>query len=360
MTDSSPPILVCPTAFKGTLSAAEAARAMAAGVRRAVPEAPVEVVPLSDGGPGLLAAIRRVEGGRPTKWKVRGPLSEPVVGRCLFTSGGDAIIESADACGLHLMAGTDAALRGHTLGVGDLVARAVAAGARRVVVGLGGSGTTDGGTGLGRVFGYRFLDAGGRELAPGGGSLRRLASIGPGIRPPGRFLALADVRHRLTGPEGAARTFGPQKGASPRDVEILAEGHERLEDRLRADLGVDVREVAGAGAAGGLGAGCVAFLGARIVAGSSWVLNALGFEERLARARLVVTGEGRYDATSRGGKIVGEVLARTAAAGVPAVLVCGAVVGDPGAARVAHGRGETLDATGLAERVAEAVTSMTV
>lgn len=173
MSDASPPILVCPTAFKGTLSAAEAARGMAEGIRRARPGARVQLLPLSDGGPGLLDAVRLVAGGRLATWKVRGPLAEPVLGRCLFTASGDAYVESADACGLHLTGESGSPLEAHTMGVGDLVARALAAEARRVVVGLGGSGTTDGGTGLARVFGYRFLDAGGNELAPGGGTLWR-------------------------------------------------------------------------------------------------------------------------------------------------------------------------------------------
>lgn len=351
-------VLVCPTAFKGTLSATGAADAMARGIRRALPGATARILPLSDGGPGLLEAIAGARGGRFVEWTVRGPLSDPVRARALLLEGSggrEAVVESAEACGLPLMRGRHAPLRAHTMGVGDLVLRSLEAGARTVRIGLGGSASTDGGTGLGRVFGYRFLDGAGNPLPPGGGALTRLARIERGSPPEGVFVALADVRHRLTGLRGAARTFGPQKGATADEVERLVEGLERLERRLGEDLGVDAGRRPGSGAAGGLGAGCAAFLGAEIREGSRWVLEAVGFRRALRRADLLVTGEGRWDASSLTGKIVGEVLDAARAASVPALLACGAVEGDPPAGAWVDGGGRELGAEDLAERVAAGV-----
>ena len=357
-------VLVCPTAFKGTLSAAEATAAMAAGVGRALPEAELVELPLSDGGPGLLDALRTGEAGGAEEADgmeevvVTGPLGEPVTARILWTSGaaageaGCAVLESADACGLHLVPeGGEEPLRAHTRGVGELIQAAVARGAGGIVVGLGGSATSDGGTGMARVFGYRFLDDEGRELPPGGGELRRLAAIAEGVRPPVRVTALADVESPLNGLAGAARRFGPQKGATAEQVDRLVEGLERLGARLAEDLGAgEVADRPGSGAAGGLGAGLAAFLGAGIEPGAEWVLDRVGFAEALAAADLVVTGEGTFDASSEAGKVVGTVLERAREAGVPALLLCGALEGEaPGGVRAADGGGERLDADGLAD-----------
>lgn len=371
--------LVCPTAFKESLGAAEAARAMARGVRGARPGWTTEEIPLSDGGPGLLdalaaAAARAPTGGGPDSGvrietvRVQGPLGEPAGARILWLGPREAVIESADACGLHLLGERRAPLRAHTRGVGELVAGALAGGARAVRLGLGGSASTDGGTGMARAFGWRFLDADGDDLPPGGGPLTRLARIEPGERPaaPGpdapRITALADVRTPLLGMRGAARTFGPQKGADREEVERLVEGLERLAVRIREDLGPEagrVAELPGSGAAGGLGAGLAAFLGARIVPGAAWVLDRVGFGERLAGADVVLTGEGAWDASSEAGKITAEVLERAARRGVPAALTCGRLSSEAPEGVVAlDGGGAWLDADGLAELAGRAARSL--
>lgn len=350
-------VLVSPTAFKGSLGAREAAQAMAQGVREARPGTGVRLLPLSDGGPGLLDALRAAEGGEVEQVEVTGPLGPPVSGRVLWLGDREAAVESADACGLHLLPEGGDPLRAGTRGVGELVRHALASGADRVVVGLGGSASTDGGTGLGRVFGFRFLDAAGAPLPPGGEALLRLDRIEAGVRPAGRVTALADVENPLTGMRGAAREFGPQKGATAEEVEILVEGLERFAERLERDLSAEVSDLSGTGAAGGLGAGCVAFLGARIVAGSDWVMRRVGFERALSDADLVVTGEGVYDASSEAGKVTGRVLERCRAAATSALLVCADLEDGPPAegVRVADAGGAWLEADDVARLTAEAL-----
>lgn len=357
-------VLVCPTAFKGTLGAAGAAAAMARGVREALPGAEVREMPLSDGGPGLLdACLASGPGGEVEEVAVTGPLGGSVQARILWprgrgggsASGRIAVLESADACGLAAVPeGERDPLRAHTRGVGELIAAALERGASRVLVGLGGSATTDGGTGMARALGWRFRDADGRELPPGGGGLRRLARILPGRRPEVPVTALADVETTLNGAAGAARTFGPQKGATPEEVERLVEGLERLSGRLAADLGLGaVADRPGSGAAGGLGAGLAAFLGAELVDGAARVLDRTGFDAALRDADLVITGEGAYDASTGAGKIVGRVLERSRAAGRRVLLVCGAVEREPGpGVRAADGRGRLLGPHDLAALVA--------
>lgn len=375
-------ILVCPTAFKESLGAAEVARAMSRGVRDARPGWTTVELPLSDGGPGLLDALAaagaaagasKPAAARIERVPITGPLGDRAEGRILWLAGEEAVIESADGCGLHLLGERRAPLVAHTRGVGELVARALEGGAAAVRVGLGGSASTDGGTGLARAFGWRFLDAEGRELPPGGGALIRLARIEPGRRPgaggagsrgavgaaagPG-IVALSDVTTPLLGMRGAARTFGPQKGADRKQVGRLVEGLERLAERIAEDLGPEAARLTGlpgSGAAGGLGAGLAVFLGARIVPGSAWVLERVGFGARLAGADAVITGEGAWDRSSEAGKITSEVLRRAAERGVPAALVCGRLASEPpGGVPGLDGGGKWLDAEGLRDLAARA------
>lgn len=350
-------VLVAPTAFKGTLGAGRVAEAMASGVRLSFPGARVHVRPLSDGGPGLLDALRGAAGPGIEEFDVAGPLGGVVRARILWTEPGEAVLESADACGLHLMApsGRDP-LRADTRGVGELVRRCLDRGARRVTIGLGGSGTVDGGTGLARGFGFRFLDGDGRDLPPGGGALEALERILPGRAPTARIVALADVRTPLCGPAGAARTFGPQKGADPRAVGRLEGGLERLATCIEADLGLRVAELPGGGAAGGLGAACAAFLSADLVPGADWTMARTGFHAEVAQADLVVTGEGTWDGGSGLGKIVGRVVDEALAAGARVLLACGRVSGPvPEGVVAVDAAGAELDEEGLADLVARSL-----
>ncbi|MEJ2678652.1 MAG: glycerate kinase [Gemmatimonadota bacterium] len=320
-------ILSCPTAFKGTIDARPAAHAMATGARRAFPGREVVELPLSDGGNGLIDALHAARGGVVESVSVTGPLGASVRARVLRLADA-AVVETADANGLHLV---PPELRDPmvttTYGVGELLL--AAADAPRLIAGLGGSATVDGGIGMAQALGWRLLDVAGLPVGRGGTGLERLARI----RPPDRMPALPpitvlyDVRNPLLGEQGAAPVFGPQKGASPGDVRRLAAGLAGLAECLSRDVGRDVRGLSGGGAAGGLGAALAGFLGAELVPGGDWVLEAVGFDAALARADIVVTGEGAFDVQSGMGKVVGEVIRRARARRVPVLLVAGAVDG---------------------------------
>lgn len=349
-------MVVAPTAFKGTLGPTVVARAMAGGVGAVWPEAAVIERPLSDGGNGLLEACQAMDGGAIEEHEVSGPLGDRVRARILRCDS-RAVIESAEACGLHLVPpGRREPLRASTRGVGELLKMAVERGAGELVLGLGGSATVDGGTGMARALGWRFLDAGGRPLAEGGGALRQLARIEPpaqGIAAP--VVALCDVENPLLGPLGAAHVYAPQKGADPAAVAVLEEGLGRLAGVIEEELGRSVADLPGVGAAGGLGAGALAFLDASLVAGALWMIERAGLPDLVRAADLVVTGEGHFDVQSGMGKVTGRVLDAATAADVPALLVCGRVDGPlpPGVEAVA-GDGRTLDAAELAELTAVA------
>lgn len=342
-------VVVAPTAFKGTLGPGAVARAMAAGVREAAPAAEVVERPLSDGGNGLLEAYASLAGGVLEGCDVTGPLGGSVRARYLRV-GGTAVIESAEACGLHLIPpGRRDPLGATTRGVGELLLAAVGAGASDIVLGLGGSGTVDGGAGMARALGWRFSDAAGRPLAEGGGPLLALAEIAPPPEPiEARVVALCDVTNPLLGPLGAAGVYGPQKGAVGEDVARLEAALARLAEMIEAVLGLAVADLPGAGAAGGLGAGARAFLGAELIPGAEWMIERAGLPKLLETAELVVTGEGRYDAQSGMGKVTGRVVGAARAAGVPVLLVCGRVEGrlPPGVA-AADACGRIVTATDI-------------
>jgi len=284
-----PTILVCPNAFKETFSPRQAARLIARGLRRALPRARLVLIPVADGGDGTLEALRASIGGRLVRVRVTGPLGTPIRASYL-RSGRTAVIEMARASGLKLVPPRKRdPLVTTTRGTGELVAHAFDAGARRILLGVGGSATVDGGRGA-------------------------LEVVTPAMAR--RLTILCDVENPLLGTRGAAAVFGPQKGAGPAQVKILEERLAAWAAELEARTGKDVRRLPGTGAAGGLSAGLAAY-GARLVRGAETILEAAGYPKP---CDFVVTGEGRVDRTSLGGKAVGTVI-RLAPA--PVVLVCG-------------------------------------
>jgi glycerate 2-kinase len=321
-------VIVAPQSFKGSADAVAVASAMARGVRRAWPDAMVEEIPLADGGEGTVRALVSATKGTFRRTRVHDPLGREIDADWgLLGDGTTAVVEMAAASGLPLL---DPAERDprvtSTRGTGELILAAAASGAHRIVVGIGGSATNDGGAGMARAFGYRFLDRDGTELPEGGTALARLARIDgqtdPRLVRPAIEVA-CDVRNPLLGPEGASAVYGPQKGATPEMVRELDAALARYADVVERFVGRPIRDVPGAGAAGGLGAGLLAFLDARLVSGADLVLRAVRFAERLAGATLVITGEGRIDRQSGYGKLTGAVTAAARSAGIPVVGVAG-------------------------------------
>ena len=316
-------VVAAPNAYKGTLTATQAAAAIANGVHDVFPDADVIQVPVADGGDGTVEALVDARHGEYRMAKVEGPLGDPVDARYGLIDGGrTAVVELATASGLTLI---DPQRRDprktSTYGFGQLLDAARRDGVTAIIAGIGGSATNDGGAGMAQALGIRLLDADGRELARGGAALIGLTRIDVSGLDPGwhavKVRVASDVTNPLTGPLGASAVYGPQKGADPAMVEEL----DRALKRLGQVIGVD--DMPGAGAAGGTGAGLVAFLGATLEAGASLVVEATGFDASLQGADLVITGEGRVDEQTAFGKAPGEVARRAAQAGVSVLLLAG-------------------------------------
>lgn len=313
-------VVVAPDSFGGTLTAVEAVEAIAAGWGRVAPADEVVAMPMSDGGPGFVDVLAaQLARGRLLPVTVSGPLGRPVPAHVLTDRAtGTAYVETAQAAGLHLLTPADRdPIRATTTGVGELIRHALDSGAASVVVGLGGSATTDGGAGALMALGLRLR---GSRLAPvavdAGGLHARLRCV--------ELVAATDVDNPLCGPAGAAAVFAPQKGASPAQVRLLDAALARWAQVLDRDLGVRVAHRPGAGAAGGLGAGLFA-LGARRVSGVALVAERVGLAAAVAGADLVVTGEGSFDTQSLRGKVAAGVAAAAAGAGAPCLVLAGRV-----------------------------------
>lgn len=324
-------IILAPNAFKGSMSAMQAALAMRQGVRAAFPRAEVVAVPVADGGDGLASVLIDALGGEAHVVTVRGPLGEPVQATlCLVPTMGLAAVEMATASGLALLAPQERdPTCTTTYGTGELIRAALDLGARRIAIGIGGSATNDGGIGMAAALGVRFLDAAGVTVAPVGGALGQIRRIDLGGLDPRlaglRCEAICDVDNPLLGPRGAAQVYGPQKGGTPAQVEALDAGLAHLADLIQADLGLDVRHLPGAGAAGGLGAGLRAFLGAELRRGVDLVLDLVGLDVALPGADLVITGEGQIDFQTTFGKAPAGVAERAKARGIPCVAIAGGI-----------------------------------
>jgi glycerate kinase len=331
-------VVIAPDKFKGSLTAPEAAAAIARGVEAAAPGVRIDQVPLADGGEGTVEALVLATAGTVHEATVPGPLGEPVTARFgLLGDGTTAVLEMAAASGLVLVPeGRRDPRRASTRGTGELLLAAIAAGARRVILGIGGSATNDGGAGLAQALGVRLLDADGRDLEPGGGGLGRLARIDPSRRDP-RLGDIAvevacDVDNPLCGPRGASAIYGPQKGATPAMVQELDGNLAHFARIVERDLGVAIRDLPGAGAAGGLGGGLVAFAGGRLQPGIDLVIRAVGLADRLVGADLCLTGEGAIDASSAFGKTAVGVSRLARSLGCPTLALAGTI--GPGAEAV--------------------------
>jgi len=322
-------VLIAPDSFKGSLSALAVAQAMERGVLEVFPGAEVFKVPIADGGEGTVEALVAATSGTLRRQWVQGPLREPVEASWgILGDGQTAVIEMAAASGLPLVP-RDRRDPRHTttLGTGELVKAALDAGLTRLIIGIGGSATNDGGTGMARALGARFLDADGKELPPGGGALARLARIDlAGLDPRLRaadLLVACDVDNPLTGPRGASAIYGPQKGATPAMVAELDAALAHFAAIAAQATGRDIAGLPGAGAAGGLGAGLLFFTPARLQPGVQIVLEATGFAALARTADLVLTGEGRTDAQTAMGKAPVGVAAMAKTWGVPVVCLSG-------------------------------------
>jgi glycerate kinase len=332
-------IVVAPQSLKGSLDAQEVGQAIAEGIRRVWPNADIRVVPVADGGEGTVQALVAATGGTVMRALVTGPLGEQVVANYGMLDGDQsetAVIEMAAAAGLPLVPpGQRDPRKTTTRGVGEMMQAAMAAGAKRLLIGIGGSATNDGGAGMAQALGVKLLDDQGNELPAGGAALAHLARID--VTNLDRRLkdmeiqVASDVTNPLCGPEGATAVYGPQKGATPEMVRELDAALAHYGELLRRDVGADVMNAPGAGAAGGLGAGLLAFAHAELVPGAQLVLKTLDFANTVKGAALVFTAEGRLDSQTAYGKAVGVVAQAAKAAGAWVVALAGSVTADDAA-----------------------------
>ncbi len=306
-------ILIAPQSLKGSLTAAEAGSAIAQGVRVVYPKAEIEVVPVADGGEGTVQALVDASGGKIIQKMVTGPLGEPVQAFFgLMGDGSTAVIEMAACAGLPLVPPEKRDPRiTTTYGVGELILAALDHGSRHFIIGIGGSATNDGGAGMAQAVGAALLSVQGTEITRGGAALATLTHISTSTMDPRlqecTLEVACDVTNPLCGPTGATAVYGPQKGATPEMVEELDKALAHYAQIIKQDLGMSVRDIPGAGAAGGLGAGLMAFLHAKLRPGAQIVFEAVDLEERIRTADLVITAEGQIDAQTAYGKSVGAV-----------------------------------------------------
>ena len=320
--------ILAPDSFKGSLSSKEVALALEAGIRDVIPEAEVLKVPMADGGEGTVEAVVEAVGGEYKRAIVKSPVMidiEAVWG--LIENGQTAVIEMAATSGLPLIPPEKRnPLITTTYGTGQLIMEAIKRRCTRIIIGMGGSATVDGGAGMAQALGYAILDKAGNPVNPGAASLTQISQITrPNRSDLGavEVIAASDVTNLLLGPEGAAPVFGPQKGATPQMVTQLETGLAHLAAIIERDLGIDVTSVKGGGAAGGLGAGIFAFLNGKIVSGIDTIIELSRLEEKIKGADLVITGEGKIDYQTAFGKAPAGVAGIAAKAGVQTIAVCG-------------------------------------
>lgn len=316
-------ILIAPDSFKGTLSAKQVCALLAQALSRRCPQSEIVQIPIADGGEGTTEAYLQIFGGRTRRISVQSPLGHSMEAVYGILPNGSAVIEMAAASGISIEPKNNA-LAASSFGTGQLAADAMEQGCKTIILGLGGSATTDGGTGFAAALGARFLDQNGKPLPPGGGALEALETMdltalheklrGVELR------VLCDVENPLCGPQGAAAVFAPQKGADEAEVRRLERGLQRLAAVAANTIKADFSPCPGAGAAGGMGFACMAFAGAKLIGGIDAILNAARFEEQAKTADLIITGEGKMDAQSLMGKAPFGVAKRSGKTKVIAVV----------------------------------------
>lgn len=326
-------IVLIPDSFKGTLSSVEVCRVLRGCVERRLPGCEVRAIPVADGGEGSVDAFLAALGGEKVHARVAGPFFEPVESFYGLTDGGKtAIVEMAACAGLPLAGERRDPALTTTYGVGELIALAVEGGARKIILGLGGSATNDAGCGAAAALGVRFFDRTETPFVPTGGTLGEVERIDVSAareRLRGvEITAMCDIDNPMYGENGAAYVFAPQKGAGPEQVRALDAGLRRLAGVMRRELGMDFAELPGAGAAGAMGAGVTAFLGASLQSGIESVLNAVDFDSAAADADLIFTGEGRLDSQSLRGKVVIGVARRAKRLGKRVIAIVGGAEGE--------------------------------
>ena len=326
--------VVVSDSFKGTVSSREICEIAQRVIPRHFPACEVVCIPVADGGEGTVDCFIQAMGAQRVEVTVTNALGEKSAA-AYARIGELAIIEMAAAAGLPQVGTLRCPGTATTYGVGELIAHAVHSGCKRILLGLGGSATNDGGCGCAAALGVGFLDADGQSFVPVGDTLWRIARIdtakAEALLRGVKLTVMCDVSNPLYGPTGAAYVFAPQKGADAEKVKSLDAGLRHFGDVIRSQLGIDVSAMPGAGAAGGMGAGCVALLGGMIQSGIDAVLDVTGFDRQLEGADLVITGEGRIDSQSAGGKVISGVARRTKAKGIPLIAIAGGIADSAGA-----------------------------
>ncbi len=325
-------VLIAPDKFKDAISAAEAAKAMAAGLIKAKPNATFTLLPLADGGEGTASLLTQLNNGTIYHRQVAGPRGDFIKAQWGYAKKlKQAYIELAEASGLQLLPPDFRnPLYTSTYGTGELIAAALRKGATSIFLGLGGSATNDGGTGMAAALGYRFMDKKGKLLMrPTANQLLQIRAISTEEVNPAvfecRFLAACDVNNPLLGPAGASYTFALQKGASPDMLPLLEDGLHHLSQIMERDLGIEAANIPGSGAAGGTGAGVLAFLRGKLTNGTDLILEMCGFEKELEKADLLLSGEGSFDESSLHGKLIGKLCEISKRKNKPLVAFCGKV-----------------------------------
>lgn len=321
--------VIIPDSYKGTLSSKQVCEIMQEQIVQIFPEANVVSIPVADGGEGSVQAFLAAVGGKLVNVKARGPYNELINSFYGTLSNGTAVIEMAAAAGLPLVKENKQAHKTTTYGVGELILHAAKAGCDNIIVGLGGSSTNDGGCGAAAACGARFINYNGESFVPIGETLQQIAHIditnlAPELKQI-NITTMCDIDNPLCGPRGAAKIFAPQKGACPEIVEMLDEGLNHLATIIKQDLGKDVLEIPGSGAAGGMGAGMVAFFNSQLQPGIETVLNTAKFDDIIQDADIIFTGEGCFDEQSLMGKVISGITKRAKKADIPVICVAGSL-----------------------------------